>query len=636
MLITEESLFFMGGLLTHRGLRDEFFSKKTLTERNNGWLRVVCMLEQEIWRIPVHPNKSNLYFCLSLILLLVTTISAQEPKKMVKRTFDMSFLNVSGTGEVSSSHELPLRASIGERSIEDYVAEARGQRLENRDISIEEVVELIRSACLTTDEAEEYTTIEMTDQKLVIRTIPTTMPLIVEALKFFEELATRNATVEIINVDSSSLNSTKAGLLTPQEVAALLQNSKTISRQRAVMNLGQMARLDASRTRQYVVDYDAEVAEKSFIADPIVAALLEGTQFGVRVEECPDGRFMMRVQGRVCKRIGTDRIVHSPATGIGALELPKTRSAVVAMNAIVTPGSGFLIGSHESGNNPWLIRLIQVDAKPSFSKINYFSSGCLNRTVFSPSLKSVIGPRRSEELGDIDREASDDCVFAVDAVMESMRQYYESRMDEEFTPRITQFGPRTFVRATANIGGMLHKSAIDQIAPVMRNVSTEIRYDLVDDSLLSDLLDSNVDEMSSQLKRQARFFTRTGSRGLVASGEEWLSLKDKNVEIASGSRIADPIIDSLFTGVVFSARPAITVTGDITMALDYTFQSNTGAGRIFDTGIPEVGSIDGDDLTHVHGNARFKAKKGKWALVHTAPLSGTGTTFVLMARANYK
>jgi hypothetical protein len=584
----------------------------------------------------VRTIKQYAFLCFPICLLLVGALNAQEPKNMVRKTFDLSFLKHSMTGQVASSHELPLRASLAEKSVESYTEQARGQTLEPRQFETDEVIEMVQSVCITSGEEEEYTTIQATDQKLMVAARPETMKKVYATLRFIEELTTRNATIEIVSINASSLKSAKAGLMTSQEVAALMQDVEVSHRQRAIMNLGQMARLDASRTRQYVVDYDVEVAEKARIADPVVAALLEGTQFGVQVQECPDGRFFMRVQGRICTRVGKDRIVQSPANGIGAIELPKTMSAIVALNAIVTPGSGFLVGSHESGNNPWLVRLISVDPKPDFGTIKLIPVGMLNHAVFSPKIKTVVGPRRSGDNGGRDDDEEDNCIFSVDTLMNSMQEYCETRMDEEHRGRIRHIGQNLFVLANPNISGQLEKSLIDHIAPVMRNVATELRYDLIDNNQVGALLASSTDEMAKRMSRQARFLTRTGSRGLVASGREWLSLKEMDVEIASGSQIADPVIDALFEGVVFGARPSITLTGDIALSIDFTVQENTHRGRIFETGLPDVGGLDADDLTHVHGNARFKTKPDKWTLVHTAPLTGTDSTFVLMARATYE
>ncbi len=573
---------------------------------------------------------------LLIVALLAITAKSQEPPPLRMKTFDLGFLRATIKTQVSSSHELPLRASLGSQDSEDYKRESFGWATDNRELSTDDLVELTRQLAIKTDVEEEFSSFNLIDDSLIVRAPAATLVKIEKVLVFLEKTLLRNATIELALLDRSALEGTEAGLLNSTEINTILAKQPQAKRLNTVLNLGQSARLDASRMRQFVVDYDVEVAEKARISQPISAALFEGLQVGIQLDACLDGRFLLQFQGRTCKRIGRDRIIKAPSAGIGAIELPKTRSSTVAMSALLAPGSGFLVGSNESDNKIWLVQLKTVAPKPAFAGLDVLPTGSFDRPPFMPNLDSVVGPLRSNMVhsGIEEEEENRECVLPCEMMTDSVMEMAGNVVDEGVETFVFPLDHKLFIFLPKQYRESTIRTIASLPAPFMRNVATEYRYDLVDTAVASELLSLEPKGTASKLSRQAHTLNRTGSRSIIASGREWLSLADKQVEIAKNSQIADPVVEAVFAGIVLKTTPAITLGGDISLVLDYTFQVDTKKGRKFDTGVPEVGVLDADDLAHVSGRARMKLKENSWTLIHSAPLEGSGKTFILMARCS--
>ena len=234
------------------------------------------------------------------------------------------------------------------------------------------------------------------------------------------------------------------------------------------------------------------------------------------------------------------------------------------------------------------------------------------------------------EIEEEDRE----CVLPVEMMTDSVMEMAGNVVDEGVETFVFPLDHKLFIFLPKQYRESTIHTIASLPAPFMRNVSTEYRYDLVDTAVANELLYLEPKYIVSKLSRQARTLNRTGSRSIIASGREWLSLADKQVEIAKNSQIADPVVEAVFAGIVLKTTPAITLGGDISLVLDYTLQVDTKKGRKFDTGIPEVGVLDANDLAHVSGRARMKIEEDSWTLIHSAPLEGSGKTFILMARCS--
>ncbi len=584
---------------------------------------------------PVRNNR--ILICLILCILVAGQTRAQVKPKIENRAFNLKCLSTALSGQVRPSFNLPLRSSIGRDSGDEQEQQLVGMSLENREFSMDSVVDLLRQVCVQGEDEEEALEWDLQERTLVVRALPKTMRKIESTLVFLERLVNRNAEVEVIALEGRALDDSPAGLLSKEQISKLLAKYPASERLRGLVNLGQSVRLNASRRRQYVADYDVEVAEKSSISDPVVTALVEGMEIGLFVEECLDGRFMMRATGRQCQRKGKARVIRKPAEGLGAIELPRTRSSVFAMSAILTPGSGFLIGSQEARAKSWLVRLIKVDPAPQFGGLKVLETRSLNRSPFLPRIGGVVGPTGTGErnVEESDESEGDETILSTDFLQDSIHRILESQEHENFSSLVTEIDGKLFLRVPANTLARIRRESVAVAAPLVRNVSTEFRYDLVSNESLDALLKRSNSEIATQLGRNAKTFCRTGSRALVSSGEEWLAIKDKNVEIASSSKIADPVMESLFAGMLLYSQPSISFSGDVMMAVDFTFQVDTKKGRVFETGLESIGAIDANDLAHTTGHARYKARNKEWILIRVAPIRSTGKTLVLMTRSSF-
>jgi hypothetical protein len=90
----------------------------------------------------------------------------------------------------------------------------------------------------------------------------------------------------------------------------------------------------------YIADFDVEVAQDSFIADPIIASLETGLTIAARVHSRPDGT--ATIDGTVTVTdVSTPLRRKTLSLGVGApvqIELPTTRQAVESFRAAVREG----------------------------------------------------------------------------------------------------------------------------------------------------------------------------------------------------------------------------------------------------------------------------------------------------------
>lgn len=74
--------------------------------------------------------------------------------------------------------------------------------------------------------------------------------------------------------------------------------NKTLLEGAEPVRLGEVLVFGEHRTRHAVMDFDVEIAQASFIADPVTARITSGTTLALQLDQVPDGSYMVQILSR--------------------------------------------------------------------------------------------------------------------------------------------------------------------------------------------------------------------------------------------------------------------------------------------------------------------------------------------------
>lgn len=452
-------------------------------------------------------------------------------------------------------------------------------------------------------------------------------------------------TVRAHRLNPTAWDAIGSAIVAPKDVSGLIEKHHT-----GQVMLGQArseggVRLVGSRWRSVVYDYDLEVAQHSVVSDPVVGVVPLGVELVVQPRALDDGRVLLMTQGRQAHLVAEPR---RRATGSGFLLLRdeelrgvaigdvqhlRVRSRSFQSSGVLGAGSGLLVGNRSASEGPWLITTSRVAQETPWPDDGTRLLRCLDLTA--PFMGRPIVGTPPEPTGAGGGLAGFDPGFGVGE--EPRAPMTMGRIEEllgvldQETLKAAAFGQALCLRGD--------EGALDRASALLEQASTalaptlevEVRWGEVDDKQVGSLGEPG--EVAERLVYRGHLCARAGDWTGLFAGEEFHYLKDHDIEIAQSSGGPDPVTSVARLGFGFVCRMLRLREDRIRLEGDLFHQVAVNPMRVFETGSDVVGAVDQIDLAHVRANSTWDLVPGAWTILRVGPLSGTGRTFVLVARA---
>ncbi|MCA9322997.1 MAG: hypothetical protein KDB53_19810, partial [Planctomycetes bacterium] len=343
---------------------------------------------------------------------------------------------------------------------------------------------------------------------------------------------------------------------------------------------GIRARIVSGRNHRRVAVTEVEVAQSSRIADPNVLVLRDGLDLSVRPMLLPDGRVHVRVQGGYDRDLVTRQVQTRQDS---KLELPSLQVQRVSGNATLLAGEGFVLGTvsgDDEGSGLLIIRARSTSpvAAEVGDRFQPYPIAYLTQSFMRlPTLDLGLNPRRPDG-GSGFREEPTGYVSGseiVDFIRRGVTPRWWGENLYELSPQRDWLwvaaGPEHH-RGVTNFLGALGRSRA-------RSVTAEVMVVTLASRALADIGPARGLEQLRQILRSPaalrRFHavsaTEIGGSVELLGGEEYAYLREFNVEIAMGSEMVEPEVDTGFSGVYVQLRPT-ELTGD-QLGLDYRIET---------------------------------------------------------------
>jgi hypothetical protein len=301
--------------------------------------------------------------------------TATPDSELLTVGYDLRVLRQAGVTEMKVLRTMPFAFSDGD---DEFPWE--GETSSPADA----VMELIWSVVAPGEFDYEGRSLEVNDEDLLAVTAPAAVHEDVRAALDFL-LATVQRRVRL-DVDLWRAAGDAWGPEAPDAAALLAAESDgrlvRVARRHEELVLGRTeSRAALTRTR-YVRDWEAEIAERSAIAQPMLETLDTGSLLLLRAEEQADGRIALRFVERLSelrsmerRTEGVRRTIHADAATssevvCGTLDQPVVAFATLAGSAVLAPGDELVTAAHADtldGAVNFLVRyrLVSVDAPPA-------------------------------------------------------------------------------------------------------------------------------------------------------------------------------------------------------------------------------------------------------------------------------
>ena len=322
-----------------------------------------------------------------------------------------------------------------------------------------------------------------------------------------------------------------------------------------------------TRRHRILKDFDVEIAEKSAIADPIVEAADEGLVIDLVPHPTMDGgRVVVETlvrRGEFEQPIPQLTLAKSRDYLLGRLQLPVFRQSFAQTTAVVTSGGEYTVPFISDG------KLIVVRVKTKVlgraSADWLIDTGALtgaqNRYMvgYNPDSEDEERARWAPRLY---RTYTDD-PFRPLGHPEELGELVISFVDPwhwEDYGRI-DYGQNGlfFVRAKPEVNQRVHRFLAAREQEVIR----PLRLDLSIVSVAGEVKSGPAESLpeAQPVRHAVSLTTLAGKETSVLLGRTRNFVVDYDVEVAQDSKIADPIIGQVFTGLAANLRPLLSLDG---------------------------------------------------------------------------
>lgn len=528
------------------------------------------------------------------------------------RAYDVGGLARGGAGPRTAPAVLPLRAAL--TTFPDLEAEEAG------GLDVDRIASLLAES----GERGKPTPVRAEGRRLWIRGGAATHAAVAA------ELARLRAALQDEVVVRVGLHATPPDRAVLDAAAArkFLASSVAVAEASTTTASDRAAALRAGTDLAFVADVDVEVAAKAAIGDPVVRRLPLGLTARVAAYALPDGRFLVRVGGVHATLEAGPVAAPLGSRLLGDIQSLRTSSTSVAGAAILESGGAFVLGA-AGGAGYWVAQVVRVKppAEASGDRAWIACDGVtLRGGQIAGTAVDTVRPSDGEKhdrggMTDLDAPASGD------DLVEHLRRALWPEGERSEAESVELFGGKLLVRGGAAFQQRARAAATGFAAAAVRVGAAEMRYGVVAPAAAAAYLAGQGD--AAALSGRMIVAGAAGERFRAVAGTERTCVADHDVEIAQEAFVADPIVTSVFSGVLAEGVFEADETGATTLDATFTAQEEVPSAP-FATRLPDSGSVDAARVRRADVEARVGLGSA-WRLFGTAT-SGAGV-LVVMVRA---
>lgn len=437
---------------------------------------------------------------------------------------------------------------------------------------------------------------------------------------------------------------------------------------------GQRVHVKDAMTVAYLRDYDAEIAQESAMADPVPSDVQEGTIVDVRPFASPDGTHIaIECRLRSASMLSMDTF-DTGTPLLGTVQLPEVENTTLMTNVAIPDRGLALAGAvmlpperrekalryeailvsatslgappaayPRDGSKP--IRVIDVgylvNPYPDFPGPSVTLASCADGAgagvTFAMSEEPSAVPLPSDLVALIAGQVVPG-TWSADHLLEPGS------------------AGRLVVKNSADAMAQLDRFLGDLARPVGRSVSVEVRFLAVDAPALAALsadmgpltagFPSLNDEQAAKVltRAQAEDGVRevgvaiacglAGKRFSLSTLRTTAYVQDYDVQIATKSKIGDPVVGALTVGTVLDVRPQVSPDG-ASILLDFRPVHAEAGGPVdaLDTRSGDIGKIHLPSVRSHETRSSLLLRNGGWFVVGLGGREGERETMVVLVRA---
>lgn len=604
----------------------------------------------QTWNCPVQPARIHLPLLLTAALALAPPGLPQEPEGSARfdvRAIESTFLPTARGVDL----RLPLESAfLANMEPSRHVP----VRLEEPFTMDEDLWQSFLSECLEAEGVEDFFGVGLQAGFLEVEGPPQVLERVGAIIADLERHLLRTVDLEAIVLDPDSVPPGTGAVLSSEEVDALLAAAVLVEYVRASAPLGRRARLSTRSSEAQLIDYDVEVAEAQSVNDPQVTVIQEGSEVGAVVHATVGGGFFVRTWARRAAQRGVPREVETRIRESSPVRLPRVASTLSAGSGWIPDGGGLLLGHDRDPEGLWLLRVRDGSrASDEPQRSPFVPVGCLLAPPLVPSLPQVYGATPSggwsdeDLLDDIAQELARPVYRNPYQFMDSLAGDMENREGG-----LHLLGSAVYAHGSQALLDRTIERVRNRSAPLLRTVEMDLRIGLAERSVAARLARGELSpaDLAPELESRLSGACRVGDCMLVVGGEESYYVCDYDVEIASGSSMADPVLQTTFEGFTFWCRPTVATDGTVVAWTDlvwvqplrdrlqvhfsWTSSNIPKEGPVTAPPTRSTGIFELPKSTRTALRSTLMLEPGSWTLLTCAGLEGTERVLVVVAKAS--
>lgn len=581
------------------------------------------------------------------VVLLATGSAVAQDAEL--RSYDVRAL-VACEGAVSSGESLALPTGWSIPTAGGFAGvESSGLALARAGVSEDQIARLVGEIVATSLDAIEGGWVDCSDGILRVAATAAVHTEVERCVALLEAHYLRRVALVLHELSGPNLIRTARGVLDREQVRALLVDARETRSFATSLLIDTGHRLESGRYHGYLRDYDVEVAQKSYIADPKADLLFAGQRFVVGVVETPERRLQVTVAS--ARTAVETPIRTSPASiprgGSGSLEGRADRETVAEMgsvqlprvgvesfvgSAVVEDGGGLAFGSSEADGRVWLLELRRADERPATTAlpdvevvpIGSLLGGALR--FHADSLRPE--PPEQDSIERRDPELPGSFRGRLDALLAEA---------DDGDSAIHVIGNGMLLRGAAGFRARVRELLRQVAAGRDRTATVHLAIGTVEPDVARDVVRGRLaaTELAGTLPRRAVVATLIGDRFRIQVGTEGSYLGDWVVEIAQGAAIGNPVVARWFDGYALEGAVSRLQDGRVKLSarLEYSVLHATSPPDLGET--RGIGNIETPLRAFVEQRQDLIAEaSGQWQVFCIASLAEEDTALAALVRVD--
>jgi hypothetical protein len=471
-------------------------------------------------------------------------------------------------------------------------------------------------------ENDEHCEINESSNGITVRHSPKVLDQVDQALRGLRGARRPSIRVGIYLIPRASVAQFSAAPLTKDQADRLRGSEQLLAQ--ATVHHATPFHVKVGRSNSYLGDFSVEVAQESRIADPEVFQLWDGLSAKLMVGLMANGELCVQGKLRISDLLEM-RIKDCEATWLGRLQLPTVQFQSVWTSGCFESGGGLLIGAAGADSD----NLVMITA----TKLTQSSNAVAGADIIATVLCQVSDPALPR-LGSVEAEDSLP-LLSTDDLSEALRALIDVEMpSRDQDPFLWVDRGGAVVGANAGVQAKCRDAVKALEAEYARTANLELRYGYTNSAAGRNLPEdeAGLAQMAASLDGRMLTSSMLNADFQIIAGREQAIIAGYDVEIASKSQIADPIVKAVFSGVWFRGNLHNTGQGTAVLTGEFLASDAVQEPVSLDPKCTDVGVVELQNQQNVVAQVSQSLDSGRWAVIHAAKKPGQEGLFVLLGR----